>query len=687
MWLLHYSCFSQKRKMDSLNASLKNAPADTSKLWIYMNLLEACEKKDKLNYTETAWSLVDKLFLQEKKEALLQKLIETEVLLPAKILSYYSDKDTTDWNKAMPYLVTRLESIEKTGYKKRTATFLYEMARVSLDEKKDSAMFRTYISKSIEIAKEIKDSSLILNGYGFMRAFYASAGNFSSALEAAQSSMAICRQLNYDKGIASSHEMLGLLYGAYGEDELALTNYQSALDIAYKIKDEEEVYSTLLSLSTFYSSKDNTNKALEYLNKMLDLCNSNHSLSPYLGYTYQMIGGVYSKNKDYKNALINFDKSLSRAEEEKNSYNTASSLLEIGNLYSDQGDFEKAVSYHTRSIQIIDSVESLKNFKGDLQYYLAKDYYGLKKYDKAKEINDMALVHFKRHWFHVKTISLMELLAFQIDSVRVDGVGALAHYKEYVSSTERMRGEEIKKAAEKDKFKTEIEKQKSEQEKKDAIAKRTRNLQYIAIGAFLLLGIFLTYGYVQKNKDKKRIEKAYADLKSTQAQLVQSEKMASLGELTAGIAHEIQNPLNFVNNFSEVNRELISELVDEVDNGNTEEVKAIAKDISDNEEKINHHGKRADAIVKGMLQHSRSSTGVREPTDINKLADEYLRLAYHGLRAKENSFNATIKTDFDNSIGKINIIPQDIGRVLLNLYNNAFYAVNEKAKLRAMSRE
>jgi signal transduction histidine kinase len=170
------------------------------------------------------------------------------------------------------------------------------------------------------------------------------------------------------------------------------------------------------------------------------------------------------------------------------------------------------------------------------------------------------------------------------------------------------------------------------------------------------------------------------NLKSTQAQLIQSEKMASLGELTAGIAHEIQNPLNFVNNFSEVNKEMIAELKEEIDKGNYEEVKLIASDIEDNEEKINHHGKRADAIVKGMLQHSRASAGVKEPTDINKLADEYLRLSYHGMRAKDKSFDADIKTDFNESIGKINVIPQDIGRVLLNLFNNAFYAVNEKLK-------
>jgi signal transduction histidine kinase len=177
------------------------------------------------------------------------------------------------------------------------------------------------------------------------------------------------------------------------------------------------------------------------------------------------------------------------------------------------------------------------------------------------------------------------------------------------------------------------------------------------------------------------LRQSLEDLKSTQSQLIQSEKMASLGELTAGIAHEIQNPLNFVNNFSEVSNELLDEMKDEIAAGNWQMVTEIADDVKQNLVKILHHGKRADAIVKGMLQHSRSSSGVKEPTNINVLADEYLRLAYHGLRAKDKSFNATMRTDFDESIGNVNVIPQDIGRVILNLITNAFYAVNEKKKL------
>jgi signal transduction histidine kinase len=186
-------------------------------------------------------------------------------------------------------------------------------------------------------------------------------------------------------------------------------------------------------------------------------------------------------------------------------------------------------------------------------------------------------------------------------------------------------------------------------------------------------------------KQTEELQLALSELKSTQAQLIQAEKMASLGELTAGIAHEIQNPLNFVNNFSEVSIELLEELKEEVLDKLPDDVKEdagdIINDITQNLSKINQHGKRADAIVKGMLQHSRATTGKKEPTDINALADEYLRLSYHGLRAKDKSFNAGMKTSFDPNLGKIEAIPQDLGRVLLNLFNNSFYSVTEKKRV------
>jgi C4-dicarboxylate-specific signal transduction histidine kinase len=225
------------------------------------------------------------------------------------------------------------------------------------------------------------------------------------------------------------------------------------------------------------------------------------------------------------------------------------------------------------------------------------------------------------------------------------------------------------------------EQAKLEKLEEEKIQTKSKIRTYSMIGGLVILSLVGLILYRNNKKEKKAkivLEKTLKELKSTQSQLIQSEKMASLGELTAGIAHEIQNPLNFVNNFSEVNNELIEELKSQKSKLKSEEQDEILNDIFRNNEKINHHGKRADAIVKGMLQHSRSNKGAKEPTDINALCDEYLRLSYHGLRAKDKDFNATMKTDFDSSIGKINIIPQDIGRVLLNLFNNAFYAVNEQ---------
>jgi two-component system NtrC family sensor kinase len=364
----------------------------------------------------------------------------------------------------------------------------------------------------------------------------------------------------------------------------------------------------------------------------------------YLGQVYAIIGGIYDRKADKQRQKQYYYMSMQTAMEENNFINLSSAYFLLTNYYLAEAKKDSAVYYGMKNLDIIRKIGTVTGLTINLGTVYENIYHGYQ-------------------------------LGIQQDSIfKYQGLTLIAKDSLYKNRIKNLT--EFQTLT----FKEQVRLQNAEKEK-DQYQNRIR--MYALLGGLLLLiliGIFLYRNNRQKQKANEVLQKTLTDLKTTQQQLVQSEKMASLGELTAGIAHEIQNPLNFVNNFSEVNKELLAEMNDEIGKGNFDEVQALAKDVIDNEEKINHHGKRADAIVKGMLQHSRSSNGQKEPTSINALADEYLRLAYHGLRAKDKSFNATLKTDYDETIGNISIIPQDIGRVILNLITNAFYAVDEKKK-------
>jgi two-component system NtrC family sensor kinase len=556
--------------------------------------------------------------------------------------------------------------------------------------------------------------------------------DYKNAMQKAKEALTLSGKINFINGKGAAFQNIGLIY-EFQNNNLpeARKNYYLAIKYYEESGSKNKTANEFLRIASSYNQEANSSRSVENIYLALKLFEETGDKEG-LAQCYLMLGGNNFYQKEYPGALKNLFSALKISEEIGNKDNIAAANSILGNVYIALGNYEEALkrdslalkNYGPQDAGILRSIGQIYEKQGSIAYAAGDKINSKNKFNESLnkylsaiksieggigakgwiadtytdiatlfiKLNDLSKAKFylekSLNFFNQNKINLngehVYMALAKLDSARGDFTEAYKHYKMYISYRDSSFNEETTKRLQQVKMQYEFDKKeaatKAAQDKKDDLTRRTRNLQYFAIGAILLIAFSLYINSRQKQKAKSKIEKAYSELKSTQAQLIQSEKMASLGELTAGIAHEIQNPLNFVNNFSEVNKELLVEMKDEMDKGNLDDAKAIANDVIDNEEKINHHGKRADTIVKGMLQHSRSSTGQKESTDINALADEYLRLAYHGVRAKDNSFNVTMKTDFDEGIGNINIIPQDIGRVLLNLYNNAFYAVNEKKK-------
>ncbi|MEO8862132.1 MAG: ATP-binding protein [Ginsengibacter sp.] len=406
-------------------------------------------------------------------------------------------------------------------------------------------------------------------------------------------------------------------------------------------------------ISTAYYKLGNLDSALPYAIKMTKINGLNWPEAR-LANAYNLLADIYSAMGEREKAFAYYRSALSKGFD----FLGANSNEGIARLFKKEGRLDSALFYARRALvfyqtqkQTIQSWgENTNTYVAEISPFIAELYKDKGQLDSAYKYLNLS-------------VTLKDSL-YNIDKIR---------QFQTLSYNEAGRRQQL-------------EQQSIEAKKQYDNKVKTYGLITIIVG--VLIFSFVLYrnnknkqkANVQLQTQKKELETTLGELKITQSQLIQSEKMASLGELTAGIAHEIQNPLNFVNNFSEVNTELIEEMKSELTAGHYEDAIEIGNSISENEKKINHHGKRADAIVKGMLQHSRSSSGIKESTDINNLADEYLRLAYHGLRAKDKSFNASMKTDFDKNVGKIDVIPQDMGRAILNLITNAFYAVSEKKK-------
>lgn len=459
----------------------------------------------------------------------------------------------------------------------------------------------------------------------------------------------------------------------------------------------------------FYRNGDDT-EGLHMLFEALKLAEQSGNKQA-IGIVYQTLGICYAYNSRL-NKMYMF-KALAFSEAANDRLYVINAMQSLGQMYYAQNKpdsgryyFFKALELCTRMHEPVYTCATLayiasseKNDAQALKYLRARAiiaassqvsgtishaYDGLSQYFLSHNQRDSGLFYARRAYGYSVNLSLdSKIRPVRLLSVLYDGRNAdsaLKYTKLYNILHDSTNNIAKMQNAQALAFQDQQRRQEAIQQKKaDQVTQRLYIL-VVAVAFLLVLSLIFWRNYRQNKKAKIQIQHTLDELKATQNQLIQSEKMASLGELTAGIAHEIQNPLNFVNNFSDVNCEMIDELVQEANSGNMDEVLAIAADLKNNEEKINHHGKRADGIVKSMLQHSRAGSGTKEPTDMNKLADEYLRLAYHGLRAKNKDFNADLITHLDEHLPKIMAIPQDMGRVLLNLFNNAFYAVNEKQK-------
>ena len=517
---------------------------------------------------------------------------------------------------------------------------------------------------------------------------------FDSAIKYGQQGLSLAKKINYKKGEADCNLVLSGLFSDNAHITESIYYGLNALQIYEKLKDNTGTASAHLVLQAVYRGAEDFTSALlhEFEGEKIAEQNNvkgvfdfpHHRLAPlFLAETAQ----TYILKNEPDSAIIYAQKSIQQNELfDGTSWEFPIYLL--GTIQQMKGDYVHSLENYRLALRL--SKIQTEDAQDSLQIYS-----GMSTLFKSTSQLDSSIYYAQlvnKSWSPAisEVKNLLEAVNNLYEVYKLKGKQDST--LKYLELNYRLRTSFFNAEKQKQIQQATFSAQLKQQEIIAAQAKYKNRLQAFLFAIGILALVIISALLIRNNRHNRRakikIEKAYGELKSTQAQLIQSEKMASLGELTAGIAHEIQNPLNFVNNFSEVNTELIEEMEKEIDNGNIAEIKAIASDIKDNEQKINHHGKRADAIVKGMLQHSKTSSGQKEKADINALCDEYLRLSYHGLQAKDKSFNAVpiaigIKTDFNTGVGKIDIVPQDIGRVLLNLYNNAFFAVNEKVKLQA----
>ncbi|WPU95406.1 tetratricopeptide repeat-containing sensor histidine kinase [Mucilaginibacter sabulilitoris] len=558
-----------------------------------------------------------------------------------------------------------------------------------LSFKGDYASAQKNLTLGIKIYKELKDESGVAkmySGYGMM---YGMQSKYDSSIVFYKKTIRIANKIQDNLLLNKAYQNIGISYQMQSNYRESLVYFQKALGFFESINDINSQSYIWLNMGLTYNNMDDNARAEQSLKTAIRLAKKSGIKNVEL-YAYSNLAATYSKQKKFDKSYLYAMNAVVIGRETGDLGITAASLSKAVMALADQGKLPEALKLGKKSVGVADS--------SNQPYSRYQVYASIGSVLKRQESYDDAIVYFKKAFNAIRSANIVDEATGQSYyelSECYEKVGLYRNaYKNFKRSSEIIDSirstKNIRKATEQNmtyEYEKKQQAQLIQKQKQDAMM-RIWLVIFIAIliiFAIIIIGYRRAFRNKQKAnallKDQKQeIESTLTALKTTQKQLIQSEKMASLGQLTAGIAHEIQNPLNFVNNFSEVSAELTTELKEEIKNGNTEDALAIADDLKENLSKIQHHGKRADNIVKGMLEHSRTSTGERQPININSLAEDFFKLSYHGMRVKDKSFNAEMITNFtDQAI--VMGVQQDISRVMLNLFNNAFYSVNQKRKV------
>lgn len=554
----------------------------------------------------------------------------------------------------------------------------------------DEAIYHS--KEAIEISKKSNDIRRLALAHKSVGIANYYKGNYVDVVDDWSMSLEAFRTVNDKHGIANLLSNLGAVFETTGGTENAMEYYLEALKISEEIGDIKREGTVLQNLGVLYSNMFEYEKSESYYTKALAIFKENNLPNQGIATISMNLSEVNRESGDLLKAE-EFAKEAIQLFESENHASIPQAMLMLCEVLIARDKLSEALDQARTAYQISvknnnkPSTHKALNTIGKIQNR-RKDRAAIQNYKEGILIGETI----------GKNVDLQEsykglLEAYRLASKYKEALvtqDSFASVRNHITNQEKdSKLSNLKLQFDLEKREVQIDQLNAQNELQELKIEKQKTSRNILVGllGLVLMGAFGGYTYTKNRRlDKevkertKELSKSLNDLKATQNQLVHAEKMAALGELTAGIAHEIQNPLNFVNNFSEVSGELLLEVEEELNEGNLEDVQEIVGDLKQNLEKINHHGKRASGIVRGMLDHSRTGSGEKTATDINQLCDEFLRLSYHGLRAKDKSFNASFDTKFDGKIGLVDLVSQDFGRVILNLINNAFYAVDKKKK-------